>query len=405
MWEEAIFMANPEHLEILKQGVVIWNKWRKENPSIQPDLSNIDLHRITIQLTTMNLTGANMYHAFGYGLFAFDADFSEANFKNALFSDCKFHGSKFRKADMSKSKFEGCVFHAVDFEHANMKEASLYTSHLSANFQGADLSGADLRCCQLINAIFRDANITGVRLWGTARELWKIKGVRCGYVYWDPHGERRCPKDRDFALGEFEKLYAQLPIIEYVFENGMTPIDPLIMDRVVASIRKKLPKLDIKIDSISARGLAPSIKFTVQQEEYKEQALKEVTKGYEERIKRLENDKEKLYTLLGRAIDKTGVKLIEAKDNSVVINESIINIEQHINYALELQRIIEEAPKENFSKIAKRTALDLIGDAIKDIAKGQIKEAAKQIFELSKDIGPLIINTTAYTFFKSILGQ
>jgi len=25
-------MANPEHLEILKQGVESWNKWHEENP-------------------------------------------------------------------------------------------------------------------------------------------------------------------------------------------------------------------------------------------------------------------------------------------------------------------------------------------------------------------------------------
>ncbi len=25
-------MANPEHLAILKQGVEVWNEWRKRNP-------------------------------------------------------------------------------------------------------------------------------------------------------------------------------------------------------------------------------------------------------------------------------------------------------------------------------------------------------------------------------------
>ena len=36
-------MANPEHLEILKQGVEVWNKWQQENPKIQPDLRDADL--------------------------------------------------------------------------------------------------------------------------------------------------------------------------------------------------------------------------------------------------------------------------------------------------------------------------------------------------------------------------
>jgi hypothetical protein len=36
-------MANPEHLAILKQGVEVWNNWRKENPTIQPDFIGADL--------------------------------------------------------------------------------------------------------------------------------------------------------------------------------------------------------------------------------------------------------------------------------------------------------------------------------------------------------------------------
>jgi hypothetical protein len=36
-------MANPEHLEILKQGVEAWNTWRRANPSIEPDLTRASL--------------------------------------------------------------------------------------------------------------------------------------------------------------------------------------------------------------------------------------------------------------------------------------------------------------------------------------------------------------------------
>ena len=36
-------MANPEHLEILKQGVEVWIRWREETPDIRPDLMDAQI--------------------------------------------------------------------------------------------------------------------------------------------------------------------------------------------------------------------------------------------------------------------------------------------------------------------------------------------------------------------------
>src|SRR5215831_4114405 len=36
-------MANEEHLNIVRQGVATWNKWRVEHPKIRPDLTKADL--------------------------------------------------------------------------------------------------------------------------------------------------------------------------------------------------------------------------------------------------------------------------------------------------------------------------------------------------------------------------
>src|SRR2546429_9894236 len=35
-------MANQEHLDLLKQGVDVWNKWREEHPEIKPDLTDTE---------------------------------------------------------------------------------------------------------------------------------------------------------------------------------------------------------------------------------------------------------------------------------------------------------------------------------------------------------------------------
>jgi hypothetical protein len=132
-----------------------------------------------------------------------------------------------------------------------------------------------------------------------------------------------------------------------------------------------------------------------------------VTREYEERVQRLEAEKDRLYELLGQAIDKAGMKLITAGPGSIVATDgSTVNVEQHIHNAVELQRVIGKQAEESetFAKVAKKTALGIVGDALKDVAKGQVKEAAKRIVELGKDLGPVIVNTGAYAFFRSYLG-
>jgi len=36
-------MANKEHIDVLKRGVSAWNKWRRANPTVLPDLAGADL--------------------------------------------------------------------------------------------------------------------------------------------------------------------------------------------------------------------------------------------------------------------------------------------------------------------------------------------------------------------------
>jgi uncharacterized protein YjbI with pentapeptide repeats len=55
-------MANQEHLDILKQGVQVWNQWRKGHPDIVlPDLNRADLSGA--DLNGANLRRANLYGA------------------------------------------------------------------------------------------------------------------------------------------------------------------------------------------------------------------------------------------------------------------------------------------------------------------------------------------------------
>jgi len=418
-------MANPEHLKILEQGVKAWNKWRETHRDVVPDLRYA-------QLKAADLDKANLYRVDLRGADLCDAKLIRARLGAADLRDAKLYGTKLAKTNLSKANLSGAsLFRAHLYEanlskadlskanvgDANLSEAKLYKANINsaslasavlfnANLKEAELTNANLQWCDLMHADLTGATLTGIMLYGSARDDWIIKDVKCDYVYWDEAGKQRSPKDRNLEPGEFERLYAALPTIEYIFEKGMAPLDPLIMDRVVQALREKRPEFDIKIDSINARGLAPSIKFTVQHEEHKEPALQQVRREYEIKLKQLESERDRYYQLLARALDAPKeVKLITAGPGAIVATDgSTINIQQHISYGLELQKAIAAEPEksESFAKVAKKTALDIIGESIKDIAKGQVKEAAKQIIELGKDLGPIIAKTAAYAFFKSI---
>jgi hypothetical protein len=177
-------MANPEHLKILKQGVKAWNKWRKENPNDIPDLSGADLG--ISDLIRVNLFGANLYNV----------DFCEAELVGA---------------DLHETNLNNAMLAYANLTGANINEAGLVGSDLTqTNMKKANLRNADMRYCIMPGCNLSAAIMTGVRLYGTARDDWEIKDVTCEYVYWDYEGEQRSPKDRDLEPGEFERLYAKI---------------------------------------------------------------------------------------------------------------------------------------------------------------------------------------------------
>ena len=48
-------MANQEHVDILRQGVDVWNAWRKRHHEIQPDLSGVDLSRAILIVANLSI--------------------------------------------------------------------------------------------------------------------------------------------------------------------------------------------------------------------------------------------------------------------------------------------------------------------------------------------------------------
>jgi hypothetical protein len=97
-------MANQEHLDILKQGVSIWNEWRKEHLDIQPDLRGVDLEK--------------------------------ADLSGAFLREAHLEGAFLREAHLESTDLKG----------VHLEGANLIMAHLeNANLWGGSLAGANLR--------------------------------------------------------------------------------------------------------------------------------------------------------------------------------------------------------------------------------------------------------------------
>lgn len=156
-------MANQEHLEILNQGVEIWNAWRRENQDIRVDLKEADLTKVNLSgadLSKVNLIKANLSEAILNGTSLREAKLNEANLSKA-----KLHKAYLFMADLSKTNLSGAELLGTVLMDTNLSNANLSGAILvQALLGGANLNGADLLKAQLFGADFREANLSNADL-------------------------------------------------------------------------------------------------------------------------------------------------------------------------------------------------------------------------------------------------
>lgn len=133
-------MANPDHLEILKQGVEKWNLWRAQNLHIQPKLSNADL-------IEANLSGILMRRAELIGVLLSEADLSGADLSYA-----DLLGADLSGANLSGANLQGAHLLSANLSGAILKKANLKEAYLA----DVNLRGANLDETELSNAIVGD---------------------------------------------------------------------------------------------------------------------------------------------------------------------------------------------------------------------------------------------------------
>ncbi len=159
-------MANPEHLDVLRQGVKTWNQWRQQHLEIEPDLNDA------------NLGGANLE-----GADLSVAHLEKANLSKALLKEVNLNGTHLEEASLDDIHLEGATLEGTHLERASLKQAHLEaTSFNRARLEGADLreaffnSETKLHDVTLSNDKYGSASLADVR-WG---------GANLAVVDWTP---------------------------------------------------------------------------------------------------------------------------------------------------------------------------------------------------------------------------
>jgi TIR domain/Pentapeptide repeats (8 copies) len=190
-------MANPEHLQILQQGVTVWNAWREQNGDIRPDLYHADLRGVNLRginlisanLSRARLSGADLSPAslreadlnkvripryyrdesIIVGSMLYGSFLDEANLRDADLSHANLCNAFLNNSDLSGACFSNADLRGVNLGEANLREADLRGANLSmadlnwASFVNADLTGADVSEADLISTVFGDTNLTAVQ--------------------------------------------------------------------------------------------------------------------------------------------------------------------------------------------------------------------------------------------------
>jgi uncharacterized protein YjbI with pentapeptide repeats len=215
-------MANNQHVEILKQGVEVWNRWRKDNPGVTPDLAGFNFREDEEgggnfsfgppmgpdnALISAELKGIDLSHANLTGAKLYNIDFSSANFQKANLSEADLVQSLFYKSDLSFTHLNDANLSEACFDEAdlswmicthaewirarlisanftramivssNLVDAKLSDSNLHlASFHACDLSEVDFRNAQFSKTKLTETNLTRARFTDTNATCVNFEG-------------------------------------------------------------------------------------------------------------------------------------------------------------------------------------------------------------------------------------
>jgi hypothetical protein len=158
-------MANQEQLEILRQGVDVWNAWRKEHPKVKADLRKANLG--SANLDRANLRGAILWQADLEG-----ANLTGANLTGANLTGANLTGANLTGAILTGAILTGAILNRANLRGAILREANLAGTNLfGANLHWANLDGANMREARIGSTLFVALDLRGVQGLDTVQHI------------------------------------------------------------------------------------------------------------------------------------------------------------------------------------------------------------------------------------------
>ena len=160
-------MADPTHVEKLKEGVPGWNQWRTAHPQLVPDLSRLAFCREEFE-------GSSIWDSKSERIDLSGIDLSGANMRLATFLEVDLKIATLERADLL-----GATLNRVDMNRAILQRTSLARSSLfRVKLREANLEGAIFASARVERADFEGANLRNVS-WTDAR-LMRTHMTRAG---------------------------------------------------------------------------------------------------------------------------------------------------------------------------------------------------------------------------------
>jgi hypothetical protein len=150
-------MADHKQIGILMAGVELWNKWRDENPQIQPDLTKANLRFAVLDganLHMAHLAEADLTHAFLHEANLCGADLTRATLIGTNFCRAHLCGAKLGGADLHRANLDRADLTAADLSDANLERTLLVRTRVSE---------ATFTRCRVYGASAWDLDLTDVK--------------------------------------------------------------------------------------------------------------------------------------------------------------------------------------------------------------------------------------------------